>query len=305
MLAAAGVERILVSDPGPASPRSTPPSVNQVEQAVALECPIVVLAGPAPHAELARWVLQRGRHCVSASDDAADVTRLLALESLAVRNEAILVVGAAMMPGLSGLLARSMIDAMDTADEVHCFAHGTGGPECARQHHRALAGTAVAWHDGEWIERPAGSGRELCWFPDPVGPRDCYRVESPEPALLVGAFPGLRRASARFSATRRDRLTSRLPMLSPPHADGGVGGVRVEVRGAIDGQRVTQVLGAAGRPARLAGAVAGAYAEVMLAGTVDAVGVTIPGASRRTSAAVLSRVRDAGISVAEFVGPSS
>ena len=109
-----------------------------------------------------------------------------------------------------------------------------------------MRGWAHGWHDGQWIERPAGSGRELCWFPEPVGARDCYRGELADPLLLHRSFPDVERISARQSATRRDRLTARLPMLSPPHAEGGIGALRIEARGSDEsGARVTQVVGIA------------------------------------------------------------
>ena len=107
------------------------------------------------------------------------------------------------------------------------------------------------------MEPPAGwLGRELCWFPDPIGALDCYRAELPDAALLVRSFPGVARVTARLAATRRDRLTGRLPMLRTPHPEGLVGAARVEVRGAIDGARQVVVLGALDRPAVASGAVA-------------------------------------------------
>ena len=106
-----------------------------------------------------------------------------------------------MSPGLSGLIARHLASQLACCDEIHVAVHGTAGPACARQHHRALDGFAPGWHDGEWIERRAGSGRELCWFPEPVGARDCYRAELSDPLLLHRAFPDAARISARVSAT--------------------------------------------------------------------------------------------------------
>ena len=101
--------------------------------------------------------------------------------------------GAGFSPGYTCLLARHAAARLDSVDEIHVARSGTGGPACARQHHRALAGTAVDWRDGEWQERRAGSGRELCFFPDPIGAADCYRAELPDPFVLV---PRVRRASA-------------------------------------------------------------------------------------------------------------
>ncbi len=270
----------------------------------ALGADIVIIATSVPQRVLAEQVVERGGIAIVTSDDLLETRAICGLGRAAQNAGKPLVVGASMMPGLSGLLARYLAARMDHADEIHTFAHGTGGPACARQHHRALGGTAVGWHDGEWIERPAGSGRELCWFPDPVGPRDCYRAETSDPELMVRVFPEIDRASARISATRRDRLTSRLPMLSPPHADGGAGGLRVEVRGSRGGERVTDVLGASGRPGVIAGTVAGVMATALLDGLITATGVVVPGSVDLPNDDLLNRVRDAGVVISEFVGPS-
>jgi hypothetical protein len=114
----------------------------------------------------------------------------------------------------------------------------------------------VDWRDGGWQTRPAGSGRELCWFPDPIGAADCYRAALPDALLLTSGFAGVDRVTARLAATRRDRLTSWLPMLRPPHPEGGPGAIRIEVRGRQGAARGVRVLGAMDRPAVAAGAVA-------------------------------------------------
>ena len=191
-------------------------------------------------------------------------------------------VGAGFSPGFSCLLAVHAAELLERVTEVHVARVGTGGPACARQHHRALGGEAVDWRDGEWQRRSAGSGRELCWFPDPVGGRDCYRAALPDPLLLVGVFPGVDRVTARLAATRRDRLTSRLPMLRPPHADGGPGAVRVEVRGEqAGGGTATIVYGAMEVPSMATAAVAAVAAEVLASGQ-----------ARRSGAAGLGELLD-------------
>jgi hypothetical protein len=223
---------------------------------------VVVLASPGPHAPVATGLLARGSHVVSTSGALDDVRDLLDLDDDARNAGVSLVVGAAVSPGLSGLLARYLMHRLHGCDELHVAVHGTAGPACAREHHKALAGWALGWHDGQWIERPAGSGRELCWFPEPVGARDCYRAELADPLLLHRSFPDAERISVRQSATRRDRLTARLPMLSPPHAEGGIGALRVEARGHDEaGARVTHVVGVA----ELIGTATAATAAAMVA----------------------------------------
>ena len=222
-----------------------------------LDADVAVLAfGPGGHADLAAGLMRRGAAVVSVSDRMADVEELRALDAEARERGVTLVVGAGFSPGLTCVLARHAAARYDEVDEVHVAKVGTGGPVCARQHHRALGGHALDWHDHGWLDRRGGSGRELCWFPDPIGAEDCYRAALPEALLLRPAFPAASRLTARMAANRRDRLTARLPMLRPPHQEGGPGAVRVEVRGRRGTARETTVLGAMDRPAIAAGAVA-------------------------------------------------
>jgi saccharopine dehydrogenase-like NADP-dependent oxidoreductase len=227
-----------------------------------VDAEVVVLAGPmGSHVEQARAFLAQDRHVVSVSDDVAEVRALLDLDIEARERGVHVVVGAGFCPGLTCVLAAHAASRFDVVDEVHVAKAGTGGPACARQHHRALGRRAIDWREGGWIQRPPGSGRELCWFPDPIGAQDCYRAALPDSRLLVPAFPGVRRVTSRMAATRRDRFTAGMPMLWPTHPEGGPGAVRVEVRGSRDRTRDVVVFGAIDRPAVAAGAV-GAIAAI-------------------------------------------
>lgn len=225
--------------------------------AAPVDADVVVLAGPVgAHAAQARVALGRDQSVVSVADDLTEVRALLDLDAEARERGVTVTVGAGFAPGLTCVLAAHAAARLDVVDEVHVAKVGTGGPACARQHHRALGRMAVDWRDGGWVQRSPGSGRELCWFPDPIGAEDCYRAALPDALVLVPAFPGVTRVTARVAATRRDRLTARLPMLWPTHPEGGPGAVRVEVRGRRGDARDVVVLGAMDRPAVAAGAVA-------------------------------------------------
>jgi saccharopine dehydrogenase-like NADP-dependent oxidoreductase len=218
---------------------------------------VALLAGPrSTHADLARRYAEAGIAVVSVVDDVDEVRGLLELDSLARTNDVSIVIGAGFSPGLTCVLASHAASLFDQVDEIHVAKAGTGGPACASTHHHALGSAAVDWRDGEWVNRRAGSGRELCWFPDPIGGADCYRAALPDALLLAPAFSGVDRITARLAANRRDRVTARFPMLRPPHPEGGLGAVRVEVRGHRGHARAIQVLGAMDRPAVAAGAVA-------------------------------------------------
>lgn len=227
---------------------------------------VTVLATPTgTHGSLAAECIAGGSSVVSLSDGITDVRDLFALHSDAERAGVSVVVGAGFAPGLTCLLARHAGDALDEVHEIAVAKAGTGGPACARQHHRAMKETAWDWLDGSWFERKGGSGRDLVWFPPPIGARDSYKAALPSPLLLQRYFGDAQRIVARVTATRRDRLTSRLPMLRPPHADGGPGAVRVEVRGIVDGRFETVVYAVSARPSRAAGVVAAVSARMVLA----------------------------------------
>ena len=308
-LATPDVEEMVVADVDPARARSVAASLGPKVRAAAEDqlatLDAVVLALPPPHAPLVPPLLRAGVSVVSVSDDVADVRALLASGVLADDVGRALVLGAGFMPGLTCLLARYAAADFDTVDEVHVAKHGTGGPSCARLHHRALGGTAIGWNDGAWLERPGGSGRELCWFPDPVGALDCYRANLPDPLLLVPAFEGVARVSARVSATRRDRLTARLPMLWPTDPEGGAGAVRVEVRGDRDGARAVEVLGALDWPAVAAGGVAAVAALAAARGTIGRIGAFGLADRAVPTGALLADLADRGVKAARFTGSPS
>jgi len=172
------------------------------------------------------------------------------------------------------------------------------------QHHAALGSLSRVWYDGAWQERPGGTGRELCWFPDPIGAHDCYRAALPDPLLLHRAFPEATRITARMTATRRDRLTARLPMLRPPHPEALEGSVRVEVRGPAAEARGAVLFGVAAPLGTVAGAVAAAVATAAGRGELPP-GLVVLGQPQVPTASVLRDVAEAGIALHRFVGAVS
>jgi hypothetical protein len=278
------------------------PRIAPVRNATELfDCSVVIIASGEPHALLVSAFIAQGVSVVSTSDNLADVLALTDLDAAAKTHNVVVTAGVACSPGMSGLLVRHVARAFESIDEVHTAVHGTGGPMCARQHHDSLGGISVGWHEGEWLQRPAGSGRELCWFPDPVGARDCYRFASPEPVLMQRMAPELHRITARVSATRRDRLTARLPMLRKPHAEGLEGALRVEVRGVRNGKRHVEIVGIVDRVATVAGVVA-AHTAHALAHNNIAPGVHTLGQVVLPNADILDAVTKSGIELHQFVG---
>lgn len=266
----------------------------------AKEAGAVLLAAGGQMLPWAEAALAAGAAVVSVGDDPAEVKSLLSLGPAAKALGLPVVVGAAMAPGLSCLLAWWAGAQMDEVTELHVATLGTGGPSCARQRHAALREPLEEWRQGKWERKVGGSGRELVWFPGRAG-ADCYRVNRPDSLLLTLAFPSLAAATARAAASRRDRLTSWLPMLRPPHPEGTVGAVRVEARGRRSGAAESVIVGASGRPALLAGTVAAAAVTCATSGRLR------PGAGGLASlvydpAHLLAELKDRGVRLMTFEG---
>jgi len=309
LLSSDSVDEVLLCDPARAHVEDVARSLGRrsriVDPTDDEPADVALLAlPPGLHRAEAERQLERGAHVVSVSDAMGDVKALLDLDAEARERRRSVIVGAGFSPGLTCVLARHASTALEGVDEVHVAKVGTAGPACARQHHDALAGRALDWRDGRWIERRGGSGRELSWFPEPVGAEDCYRAALPDALLLVPALPGVLRVTARVAANRRDRFTAHLPMLRPPHPEGRVGAVRVEVRGHRGVARDTLVLGAIDRPGTAAGAVAAVAALWAVDGRV-----TTTGASGLASAVdplpFLAELARRGVKAATFVGAAA
>ncbi|MEY2399422.1 MAG: hypothetical protein QOJ00_2596 [Actinomycetota bacterium] len=269
---------------------------------VATSVDVVVLAVPdAVQADMARVAIGDGADVVATASSIGAYDAMVGLAHRAASLDRVVVASAAMSPGLTCLLAWRAARDLDVVDEVHVATSGTGGPACARATHAALRGPAALWRDGRWQSEPAGSGRELCWFPEPVGGQDCYASSSAETSLMLALFPTARRISARVAATRRDRATSWLPMLRPPHPEGLLGAVRVEVRGWKSGAACTNVMGAVDRPAVAAGTLAALSAVASARGEL-AYGVGGLAALAKDPAALLVGLAERGVKVAQYAG---
>lgn len=266
---------------------------------------VVFLSAHDDHFELAKVAVSSACHVVSVSDDTRTVQDLLSLDGAARQAGRSVIVGAGFSPGLTCLLAAHGAQWLDSVDEVHIAKLGTGGPSCARQHHRALRRDGFDWHNRQWQRRRGGSGRELCWFPDPVGGSDCYQADVPDANLMLRAFPDLVRATGKVAATRRDRFTKSLPMLRRPHPEGLVGAVRSEVRGWSGSIRSTVILGAIHPPAVAASSVAALAGEWAVRDRLTRAGAGGLAELVSDTTDFLGHLATRGVSAARFEGVTS
>jgi hypothetical protein len=309
LLTVAGVGQIVLSDPRTDHVAHVVASLGPTVSALgnrtwAETAPdLVVIASPPGHRRAALKALSHGAHVVSVSDSIDDAQALTGLHSQALNAGRSVVVGAGFSPGLTCLLAVHAAAEFSRVDEIHVAKTGTAGPACARQHHLALRSDSRDWRDGQWISKPGGSGRELCWFPSPVGGLDCYRGALSDPLLLHPAFSSAERITSRLSATRRDRLTSRLPMMRKPHAEAGEGAVRVEVRGIRHGIADSVILGIRNQPSVGCAAVLAEVTGIVLAG--DTLRIGAGGMAEMIAAApTLAKLAARGIRCSRFEGAS-
>jgi saccharopine dehydrogenase-like NADP-dependent oxidoreductase len=316
IVASQGSDEIVVYEPSSSRIREIRPRLGEAVRFVDFDdlcgqnVDVLVVCSPAgDHVSAAKRAIEQGVSVVSVSDGVSDVQGLLALAPLARRSAARLVVGAAFSPGVTCVLGRFLGEMLDELAELHVAKDGTGGPACARRRHRALKSASLDWNEGIWVRRPGGSGRELVWFPEPIGGADCYRASLPEALLLQRLFPRARRITARLSATRQDRFTSWLPMLSPPHADGGIGAVRIEARGRIGVAHEVRVAGAVSRPSTATAAMAALAVEMLLVDPVGSDGDLVNGAFGPAELApprqILAGLRHLGVELLAFEGTGS
>ena len=230
-----------------------------------MDADVVVVASPrGTQLEAVEKAISLRRPTVVVSDGLSETVSILNLEKEAFELGVPVVVGTGFAPGLSCVLTAYGKTLLEQTEEIHVSKMGTGGPACALVHHRALSRMSFGWREDKWDKRLGGSGRELLWFPEPVGPQDCYHAALSDPILLHNAFPEVSRISAKMAATRRDRVTAFFPMLTPPHNEGGIGAIRVELRGSKNGVQENIVLGVSEHPASAAASVTALTTEYLL-----------------------------------------
>lgn len=299
------LDDLIVSDADPARARAVahslgdPARVGTADEAE--DGDVVVLAHPGSHAEAASAALARGAQVVSVSDDLVAVQQLLALDAAAQARGRTVVVGAGFSPGLSCVLAALAARSFERVEEVHVAKVGRAGPACEQQQLEAAGTDGLDWRDGAWESRRAGSGRELCWFPDPLQGVDCYCAALAEPALLLGAFPDATRITARAAGGRKAMILARFPKLRRENPEGTLGAVRVEVRGSQGTSLDDRVLGAVDRPAVAAGTVAALTVRWALDGRLNRTGASGL-AGLVEPGPFLAALADRGVKVAVFEG---
>ena len=328
-----GVERILIADKASRAAAEAAEAMGERAEVVdwspdrPLPSGVTVVAsavgGPVERAAFERAV-EAGVPAAGCGDDAATVRTLLDLDDAAREAGVTLAAGCGLAPGLADVLARHAAGVVEAVEEIHVARAGQAGPACRLSILRSGRGPVLEWRDGAWARHRAGSGRQLVWFPAPVGGLDCHRTASGQAPLLVDAFPGLRRASMRVASPLGPgagvpgaHLLGHIPLVSTllggPAAkrsrdpDGDWGAAWVEVRGRRGRSEEILVYGAVDRMAFAAGAVL-SVAALWLAGQ-GAAPVTVTGAHGLAALVdpvpFLGELARRGVKAAVFEGASA
>jgi hypothetical protein len=221
---------------------------------------------------LARRAVGAGVPYASAADRGATLRSLLALDLEAQSRDTCVVAGCGLAPGLTDVLARHAVGALDSVDELHVARWGVAGSESAAEARRAQREEAREWRDGELVHEKHRFA-ELIWYPDPVGARECELVATGV-ELLVTANPGAGRITARLGVPATRRFTP------PGRRDPGEGwgAVRVEAWGWRGTARTSVVYGVIERTAVAAGTVLGITGAWLSGAMPDLAAVPAPGA---------------------------
>jgi len=213
-----------------------------------------------------RAALGARAHVVSVADSSASVDAVLGADDYAREIGRTVVVGAAMSPGWTTLLAAHAAELFDGIDEIAAAVTGVAGPACHERRSQAVRTDTQEWRDGDWAECAARSAPELVWFPEPVGAVDCARGDTADGMLLHRRWPDVPQLVVKLGTTdgrplpRGVRRWRRSPEPREP------GAVRVAVSGRIDGQPATVVYGLSATPAAATGVLVALAAGSLAAG---------------------------------------
>lgn len=216
---------------------------------------------------VAEAALAAGAHYIDPADVRDYVAGFDTLDRRAQAGGCLLVTGAAPVPALAAALVEMAVEDFDRVTEIETFmAPGSRG-----RRELATARAIVGYLDesirikerGRWRQAPGWQRPRKARFPEPIGWRRGYLCDTADLDLFpsyfgaqtVNARAGIRSAAFNrgvrmLALLRRARVINRVPpwaqrhlraavQMSPAHPGAGL---RVEVRGPVDGAEQTHVL---------------------------------------------------------------
>lgn len=282
-------------------------ALNHDEVVTAMKQGDVVLSCLGPfykfEEKMVRAAIEARVNYVSICDDFDAAEATLAMDKEIKKAGVIVLSGMGWTPGMSNVLARKGMAALDKAERVNIYWAGSAddseGIAVIKHTLHIFNDKVPTFMDGKWKKVPAGSGHEDVEFPKPLGKLPMYHLGHPEPitiphfhknlkevTLKGGVAPPwlnrLARGLARFKITdtsdKRDNVAGIIHFLTPVMSAGakGVSGLRVDVHGTKDGEPATVTFTAVDNMRRLTGIPAAIGALMLGAGEIQGKGFLAP-----------------------------
>lgn len=272
--------------------------------------------------------LAAGVDYVSLCDDQDAVADILPLDEEAKAKGRKILTGMGWTPGISNILARKGYDSLDQTESIWIYWGGsladTVGLAVILHTVHIFSGNVICYSGGKSVEIRAGTGQEAISFPDPLGTVQTFHLGHPEPitiprylkhvggvCLKGGLIENYLNSIARFlnrigltNSTRKESLLAELvktllPIL-PMNKKRAYSGIRVDVQGYKDDEKVLLSYAAVDKMRRLAGLTLSIGVYLMAQGKISRTGVYAPEADNAVNPdEFLAAIKKQGIEVEE------
>jgi len=282
-------------------------------------------------AKVARAAVEARVPYVSLCDDYDGAQAVLELDDLAKLAGVTVLTGLGWTPGLSNLLARKGAEQFDLVDEINVSwgssASDSEGYAVILHTLHIFTGLVPSFQKGRLLNVPAGSGKEVVLFPQPVGRVNCYHLGHPEPVTLPRFLHGVKTVTLKGGLSEqplndlaiwlaRLRLTNTpakkdvlgqiikatLPLLSKlGEAEEPCSAVRVDVGGWTNSTYRQVSYGAAAHMPELTGIPLAIGALMLARGDIKMTGVVAPEACIEPEP-FFSELERRGVAIHELTG---
>lgn len=166
-------------------------------------------------ARLAKAAIEAKVPYVSICDDHDAAQEVFGLDKQARERGITILTGAGWTPGLTNILTKKGVAMLDKATRVNiawagALADADGLASMLHALH-IFTGQVPSFSQGRQAMVPAGTGKQVVTFPQPVGPVPVYHTGHPEPITIPRFIPGLEEVTLRGGLT--EALVTRLTLM--------------------------------------------------------------------------------------------